>query len=633
MKHALLVGVPEREDGERLGRVLGVEAMARLLDDLGGWSVTVCTGAEATRPRVLHAVEAMSSSCGPEDACLFYFFGHGGAVRFSELRGELGRRAVFYLATLRPVGSSERVGVLDIEISDALARLDRVCGNVTAIIDCCHAAAMVRDDLIPTVKPPSWVRALADEVDERGWMLAAESHPRVVRLFGSSSLRRGYAAQHASGLYGLLTRCFVELVRESGLRCDRLTWDMVVHRAREWVSRQRGTEEQRLVLAGPRERLLFSRRAAPLPRTAAFVPATTSGRGWIRAGLLQGVRTGDRWGIAELVLDAELRPQFLTEAEVRHVDLDSAEVVLSDSSVRPPLGAAAFVQRLERRLPVAVDGLPVLEEALRGSSIVRTVPHGTPDVIARVHRAAGPKKSVDAMDVLDGHGRSLWLGAPADVDGLRRVVELLEDRARAHRLEESLVAASPSASRDIDLVWRWGIIGPEEESRTLPIVTSPSEGPLPRIHAGDRIWVELSHRGSTPRQWFASVLEIGIEGRLSLLNAHQPDGIEVVPGVVSYVGLRGHRRRQGLTYQWPSRAPTDAPRRGRLLVLASHRPFSLGHLLRSPESDDLVAFAAQGLSLEADGPTRSDSPRPFVTSAQWAWGAICFEADPRERRW
>lgn len=625
MNHALLVGVPERAADGSLDDPLGVESMARLLDDLGGWSITVCTGADATRSQVLAALEAMVTACKPDDACLFYFFGHGGLVRFSELPGDLGHRAVFYLATLRPLGSRERVGVLDIEISDALARLDRVCGNVTAIIDCCHAASMVRDGPIPTIEPPAWVRELADAIEARDWLLATESHPRIVRLLGASSLRRAYATRHANGLHGLLTQGFVALVREAGLRCDRLTWDTVVHRAREWASRERGFEEQRLVLAGPRERLLFSRRAAPLPRSAAFIPSETGGRGWIRAGLLQGVRRGDRWGIAELLLDASLEPRFAAEAEVRRVELDSAEVVLADPVVQPPLGASALLQRIEQRLPVAVGGLPALADALQGSGLVHGVAEGTAGAIAAVHGA-------EAMDVLDEHGRPLWLGVPPDAHGLREVVELLEDRARAHQLEASLLAASASAAHDIDLVWRWGIIGPDEAPLTLPIAASPSASPLPRIHAGDRLWLELDHRRATPRQWFASVLEIGLEGRLLLLNAHEPDGIEVIPGVVSHVGLRGHRRRQGLTYRWPTRVPADGPRLARLLVLASHRPFSLSHLVRTHEPDDLAALAAQGLLLEAEG-TRGAAPRPFVTSTQWASGWIPFEVDPRLRTW
>lgn len=42
--------------------------------------------------------------------------------------------------------------------------------------------------------------------------------------------------------------------------------------------------------------------------------------------------------------------------------------------------------------------------------------------------------------------------------------------------------------------------------------------------------------------------------------------------------------------------------------------------VQSREPDDLAAFAAQGLSDEAEGATRGDSPRSFVTSEQWAWG-------------
>ncbi|MCX4243940.1 caspase family protein [Paraliomyxa miuraensis] len=629
MKHALLVGVPERATDGHLDRALGVEAMARLLDELGGWSSTVCTGAEATRPRVLAALETMVSTCRAEDACLFYFFGHGGVVRFSGLAGDLGQRPVFYLATLRPEGSSERVGVLDIEISDALARLDRICSNVATIIDCCHAAAMVRDGPFPTITPPSWVRTLAERLEHRALLLSVKDHPRVVRLFGSSSLRRGYATQHSGGLYGLLTQCFVDLVREAGLRCDRLTWDAIAIRAREWVSRQRGTEEQRVVLAGPRHRLLFSRHAVPQPRSAAFIPAPTTGRGWIRAGLLQGVRLGDRWGIAELSLDADLQPRFLVEAEVRSTDLDSAEVVLSDPSIRPVLGATAIMHVVEQRLPVVVDGVTELEDALRASNLVRTVASNSPEVIARVRPAAieGPSR---ALDVFDANERPIWLGVSAEAEGLRDVVDLVEDRARARRFEDSLAMASSSAARDIDVVWRWGTFGPDDHPQELPL-SPPKTRRVPRIHVGDRLWVELSHRGSTPRQWFVSVLEIGIEGRLSLLNAHEPDGIEVIPGVESHVGLRGHRRRQGLACHWPSRVPLEGPRPARLIILASHRPIPLGHLVRLPEPDDLSAFAVQGLWPHAAGAIRGDAPRPFVTSEKWAWGTVPFEVDPSPR--
>lgn len=627
MKRALMVGVPERDTSGRLERVLGVDAMVELLDDLGGWSVKVLSGRDATRRAVLHELEAMVAECRPDDTCLFYFFGHGGVVRFSDLRGELGRRAVFYLATLRPPGSSERVGVLDVELSAALARLDRTCGNVSAIIDCCHAASMVRGDPIPTALAPPWARTLDDHGGGRDHLLAAQSHPRIVRLFGSSSMRTAYATKHPDGLFGLMTRCFVEVVREAGLRCDRLTWDAVAHRAREWASRQRGTEEQRVVLAGPRNRLVFSARAVPVPQSAAFVPAREEGRGWIRAGLIQGVRRGDRWMINELELDDALEPRACAEARIEEVGLDCAEVVLSTPGVRPALGAMATMHALDRRLPVVVDGVSDVAEALRTSGLLRAVPPGSPEVIAMVRHAQGRARGQGLIDIVDDEGRALWLDTTLDGGGLQRVIELLEDRARARVFERALGGGAGSAMCDTELTWSWGVLGPEGETRPW-LSHGSTRGPR-RIRPGDRLWVEVRHCGSTPRNWFVSVVDVDLEGRLSLLNTNEPEGLEVISGETVYVGRRGHRRRQGLVCGWPRRVPADGPRRERLVLLASRRPFSLGHLVRVPAPDDPTAFAAQGLGLGVRSLVRGESSLPFVVSTDWAWAEIRFEVDPR----
>ena len=631
MKHALIVGVPERAKTGELEPVASSTAMAALLRDLGGWSVTECTGGDATRSRVREALNAMVSACMPGDACLFYFFGHGGVVKFSDLRSDLGNRAVFYLATLRPFGSRQRTGLLDVELSDTLTRLDQICANVTAIIDCCHAAEMARDDWVPTVPPPPWVVEVDERYDGRDatpLLLAAEGHPRVVRLFGSSSLRHAYATRTPEGLYGLLTQSFVETIRECGLRCDRLTWDAVAHRARERASHRRGMEEQRVVLAGPRHRLLFSTATAPVPRSAAFIPADAPGRGWIRAGLLQGVREGDRWGLAALELDETLHHRFLTEAEVVRVELDNCEVQLSETSLRPAIGTSAIMRKVDERIPVVVEDVgrfDTLARALEGSGIVRPTSSPSVDAVAALRPSA---HTTEDIDVLDGDGQPVWLDVPNAKSQLEAVVQLLEDRGRTRLLQRSLAMASPSASTDTELTWRWGVVGPHEESVELPIVP-PNTGAPPRIRCGDRLWVQIQHRASTPRQWFVSVLQIGIEGRLSLLNSHQPDGMELRPGVTCYVGRRAHRHRQGLLSRWPSRVPTDLPRAQQLIILASRRPIAMGHLVPPPSPDDPTAFAAQGLNFTPTSHSRSAAHRPFVASEQWTLGHIEFELDPR----
>lgn len=43
-------------------------------------------------------------------------------MRFSSLGGDLDRRAVFYLATRQPPDDTERLGLLNFELSDALTQ-------------------------------------------------------------------------------------------------------------------------------------------------------------------------------------------------------------------------------------------------------------------------------------------------------------------------------------------------------------------------------------------------------------------------------------------------------------------------------------------------------------------------------
>jgi hypothetical protein len=629
MKHALLVGVADAApEGLRPGPNLA--AMTTLLRDLGGWTIIECAGNTSTREDVVQALVAMVDACRPGDACLFYFFGHGGVVQFSGLSGELGKHPVFYIATLRPAGSP-MVGVLDREISAALTRLDSICGNVTAILDCCHAASIVREDGIARIPAPAWVMAL-----DRGELeleLAVVSHPRIVRLFGSSSQRLAYAQRRPDGHHGRLTMAFVDVLREAELRCDRSSWDAVAHRVRERVSLDLGTEDQRVVLAGPRERLLFSPRTVALPRSAAFMPSGEATWGWLRAGLLQGVELGDRWGIAALTLGDDLEPRFVAEASVRRVELDRCEVSLvptnAPGSAELPAGSSALLRGLERRMPVGVEASLAVTAAIEASSLLRVVPLTTAEVIARV--CEQPEQPTLE---LRGADDQLCLDLVATDDaGLCEVVDLLEDRARAHRLVNALETNAATAARESTLHWRWGRIGEHKRPITLA-AGSPGEAPgeIPRLHANDRVWIQLCHLGFPPPHWFVNVVEIGVSGRPQLLNAHEPEGIEVVPGVPVYVGLRGLRRREGLPVVWPRRVPTRVPRRCTLLVLASQRPISLGHLVRTPAPDDWAAFAAQGLFASKPPPgARGSAPAPPVATAAWTGGRIDYELDPRPR--
>jgi Caspase domain len=638
MKHALLIGVPNADPQRGLYPAPNLLAMTELLRELGHWAVTELSGTDTSRDAVLRALEAMVAVCGPEDTCLFYFFGHGGIVRFSGLAGDLGRRVVFYLATHRPLGSP-MVGVLDFEISTSLARLDRICGNVTAILDCCHAASIVREWQIPTIASPAWVTELdrqeteRDRRDQRDHLLAVESHPRIVRLFASSSLRHAYAKRHADGHHGRLTHAFVQLLREANLRCDRLSWDTVAHRVREQVSLALGAEDQRVVLAGPRQRLVFSRQTIALPRSAAFIPSGEPGWGWLRVGLLHGVETGDQWKIAALTLDDDLEHRFMADARVRRVELDRCEVsLLPAESAEIPAGASAIHQGFERRMPVAVNASSSVARLIAGSGLLQVVPMDAPSVIARVRERPGSPPSITTpqLELHEADGRTLWEPMTADESGLREVVELLEDRARAQRLLTALQDNATTAATETALHWRWGRMRSYNEPLELTVEANDQHG-VPRLHVGDLIWIELMHRGFPPMHWFVSVIEIGVAGRPQLLNTREPEGMEVAPGPSVHVGKRGLHQHQGLPLHWPPRVPREVPCRSTLLVIASRRPISLGHVVRSPEPEDPAAFLAQGLLADPDTSTRGAPAKPPVASSAWTWGRIDFELDPHPR--
>ncbi len=633
MKHALLVEVPEWDAVEGLRPAATAATMAGLLAELGGWSIVELEGSATTREGVLAALDGLLGTCGPNDTCLFHFFGHGGMARFPALGGELGDRELFYLATLR-APDAPRVGVLDFEVSERLTRLDAICGNVTAIIDCCHSGSVVRSG--PSDEPPAWLSALARTEGERTHLLAAESHPRIVRLSGASSLRTAYARSGPEGLCGLVTRGFVDVVREAGLRCDRLTWDAVAHRIREGASRERGMEEQRVVLAGPRHRLVFSTTTVALPRSAAYVPRSEvpseptrgesppvdrgQGRGWLRAGALQGVRAGDRWSIAALTLDDALEPRFVADLRLENVELDRTEVSVSSATpVELPVGATALLRETEERMRVAVEGGTAVASAIEASGWLGCAPLDATGV-ARI--VARPSELV----LLDPDGGPSF---HASADAVRELVELLEDRARAARLLAAIEAAAPSAAPDVPLRLRWGWFGPD--GRAIASTSASSPGSLPRLHVGDRMWLELVHAGTHPPHWFASVIELGADGRPRLLNAREPEGLELEPGSSVRIGLRGQRGRDGLQLVWPAGVPEQGPRPMRLLVLASHRPLPLGHLVRIADPDDDAAFVAQDLPQQLRGRSRGGGPPAPTVSRGWTWMKAELELDPQPR--
>lgn len=509
MRRALLIGTT---GGPSL------DEMEALLREIGGWCITRLEGEQTTRAEILAALARLEAAVDPRDAVLVHFVGHGGVVEIRDLPPPLGGRLVFYLAVHRIDGESPFQPVLDIELSTALARIDRVCENVTAVLDCCYSARIVRGPSWELHESPPWLRTLAEQLRECADDWHRISHPRIVRLAGSSSLGRSFSA-------GSLTRGLVEVVREAQLQIDRLTWDAVAHRVREQAIARLGCEEQWVTLAGPRQRLLFSRRAAPLPRTVGFVPDERGG-GWIRAGALQGVNVDDEWRLARLTLDEHLRPRWSARMRVTAVELNRARLEPIGEVGEPiEYGASAHSCSATSRERVRVEGPERLREAVSGSPWLA---EGDSEHLAELTQRG------DALEVRRIDDRFAAAQFTPDEVGLAAAIERLEEWARASLLLEVVAACSRA---------------------TQPITA--------RL-AGDRLELECI---SESESWFVNAILIDAAGCSMLLDPAEPDGREMLP-----------RQRETIVLRW-SDAVAPRPGPARVIVLACRRPIALGHLV------------------------------------------------------
>lgn len=622
MRHALLVGVADEDPQQVFRPGPSLDAIAGLLRDLGGWTITRIEGREADRDTILTALENLAAAVEPDDCVLLYCIGHGGVVHIHDLPPPLGGRSVFYLASFRP-GARRFEGVLDIELSLVLARVDRICGNVTVLIDSCYSARMVRGPAWDCHESPPWLRELASRLPDPSdcdALLHPSSHPSIVRLAGSSSLRMSYADRRDDGHLGRLTSLVCELVREAKLRIDHLTWDTLSHRVREQAIWRLGCEEQWVSLAGPRSRLLFSTREAPPARTVGFVPRESGEGGWIRAGALQGVQIGDEWTLTELTLDEHLQPRPRARLRVTGVDLNRAllEPIASDPSARSIApGTSAWLAGAAMREAVVVDGPAMLREAVERSAWLRVA--DKPEI-----GFASIRSDDDAVEVTPMRDEFAGARFAAEPHGLASAIERIEDWACARRLLD--IAGARSGT---------------EPSGPLTLLVERERGPglhverlsLDQRHhlwAGDR--VRLTVRCADTRDgWFVSPILIDVAGRPKLIDESEPDGREVVSRDVVTLGDNPHRRQQGVELSWPGDIVADRSRPLTIVVLASRRPIVMGHLVARPRG-----------GIPSDVPRRPrararahlSQPRPRTgpeLATDWTAWVVRLELDPCPR--
>ncbi len=230
-------------------------------------------GAAATRDAILAGFAALIEATRPGDAVVVYYAGHGSL--FPEAVGAVKQSH----PTLEPmdIADSDAThfnGLLGGELRLLIRALARLCDNVTAILDCCHASSMFAHAAADEAEDREALARIARRAGERIAARRGESarerpvmrsggepeRTGAVRLLASSASERAYARDDQSIL--LFTDILVTVLEERAN--DRgLTWEHVIREVRHRVQQIR--PEQRPGVEGNRDRRPFTTETVPTP--------------------------------------------------------------------------------------------------------------------------------------------------------------------------------------------------------------------------------------------------------------------------------------------------------------------------------------------------------------------------------
>jgi hypothetical protein len=537
-----------------------------------GFQVASCVGEAATRTGILTAYRDLIARCGPGDAAALYYAGHGFATAGPGLDAR-GIVPVDYHASTE----DDFRGITAWELSILVAQLTARTRNVTAILDCCHAARMVRDGALRRAAqralPDPITRGLAAHLaalraqyGEACEAVAPGGNPDAVRIAACAPHEAAYEHEGPDGVWrGALTEALIAVLADVG-DAD-VSWAALAPAIRGRV--QRRYREQRPELEGPLRRSLFAESEhAPDGMVAIHVGARQ--RVFVAAGALHGMARGDRYAV--LPIDAPTRDAAAAIAElaIERVDALSAEGRIVDApgrSVALPADAIAVpLQRGARRYPVAIRAAPAAREAIARAvgAVITLEPAGGDD--------AG------AIATLCLRGDELWVEDPigpvaapaAYPDELAIAVARAEGMAVAQALRD-LEGDHGVSARELAVSW-----GAARGGERHPLRSS---GDALGVH--ERIYVSL--RNCASRRLYAHVLSVGFEGAVELLTDEAPSGVVLSPGDPPH--LLGERLGElvGLPLEWPPGVARTAARVIEVVVIVATHPGSVEGLTAGPQ--------------------------------------------------
>ncbi len=311
-------------------------------------------GARATRAAILAGFAALLAATASDDIVVVYYAGHG--ALFPDNIGTLVRsHPVLEPMDIADSDAEHFNGLLGGELRLLIRALARLCDNVTAIFDCCHAAGLLSAD-----QPASNV----DDSDDRATMaaIARRAGERIhrrrlaagptmrsrsdaalgaVRLVASSASERAYAYQDRPLL--LFTDILVTVLEQHAL-AEGLTWEQIVRVVRARLQQIR--PEQRPGVEGARDRRPFTTTTDPTP-VDHFHVERIGAQLRLCAGAAAGVAPHDRFELLPYAGTCD------TPTIARAVVVAPFHAFLDLPRRHDPLPAVMFARRLRAATPLA----------------------------------------------------------------------------------------------------------------------------------------------------------------------------------------------------------------------------------------------------------------------------------------
>jgi len=542
-----------------------LDLMTRVLDR-HGFTIIVCGGSTATRAGITHAWRELTTAACRDDTVLVYYSGHGG--RAPNPAWEPGSPVPRYRQLIVPVDmpdarAGDFRGIFDVELSWLLRDLTRRCADVTVLLDCCHAARMVRSSRARArALPEVWRRGSEEHLA----MLARtgrlpEENPSVVRLSAAAISQSAYE-DPGDELGGYFTEALVEAL------------SMAVESPISWADLGRWVREQVLImeprqrpeLAGPADRLVFASTEKRSRSAASVFFYDEDGElPSLRGGHLHGIAVGNRYAVLELG-----GAKRVATAEVTEVLGAISRVSLGGGEPRDGAPLRPLRELFPERMVALADNIPKsLVDRIAALRALTVVAGDVRNPMARVTLAR------QGLIVRDAAGRAL----SEPTTDLGTVLSHLGRMARAatlRELEENTLEAPFALA--------WGTVTGEGIQKEPPL-----------LRGGDRLFVRVTNQSR--ETIYVNVYDIGVSYRINLLNDSARSGYELAAGESWCFGHRPGVGLVGVPLSWPAKVPDDGPRLESLVVFVSDRPVDLtvlesgtdshrsGHLLSGLERE------------------------------------------------